>query len=253
MPPSTDSANADQAAPAPSSIQMLPDGLINQIAAGEVIERPAAVVKELVENSLDAGASAIFVDLEDSGLSLIRVRDDGRGIAPAQLPLALQRHATSKIASLEDLERVMSFGFRGEALPSILSVSRFALTSRTVDSVHGWRLRGEGALQGAAAEPTAHPLGTTVEVRDLFFNTPARRKFLRAPATEMRHIDGSLRRLALSRADIAFCLRREGRTVLEVRGATDAAGFERRVSERLGEAFRAQAVPVEERTHWVFP
>jgi DNA mismatch repair protein MutL len=162
------------------TIRVLPDQLVNQIAAGEVIERPAAVVKELVENSLDAGARSVDVEVEQGGLGLIRVRDDGGGIPPGQLALALTRHATSKIASLDELERVASFGFRGEALPSILSVSRFALTSRTAAAAHGWRIAGAGAPDGSEPQAAAHPPGTTVEVRDLFFNTPARRKFMRA-------------------------------------------------------------------------
>ena len=212
-------------------IQVLPEQLVNQIAAGEVVERPAAVVKELVENSLDAGARRIEVDVEQGGLARIQIRDDGRGIARDELALALTRHATSKIASLEDLERVRSLGFRGEALPSILSVSRLALTSRTAADAHGWRLAGEGALPGAGPEPAAHAPGTTVEVRDLFFNTPARRKFMRADATEFRHLDQALRRIALARFDVAFALRHGARKSLDLAAADSAEARARRVGD----------------------
>lgn len=212
-------------------IQVLPEQLVNQIAAGEVVERPAAVVKELVENSLDAGARRVEVDVEQGGLARIQIRDDGRGIARDELALALTRHATSKIASLADLERVGSLGFRGEALPSILSVSRLALTSRTAADPHGWRLAGEGALPGGAPEPAAHAPGTTVEVRDLFFNTPARRKFMRADATEFRHVDQALRRIALARFDVAFGLRHGTRKALDLGAVESAEAQARRVGE----------------------
>jgi DNA mismatch repair protein MutL len=225
---------------APRSIQVLPTELVNQIAAGEVVERPAAVVKELVENSIDAGAQSVAVELEQGGLSLLRVRDDGRGIPPAELPLACSAHATSKIGSLDELEQVASLGFRGEALPSILSVSRFALTSRTADAEHGWVVRGEGRLEGEPA-PAPHPPGTTVEVRDLFFNTPARRKFMRAEGTEARHIDQALRRLALARTDVAFSLSHNGRAGLRL----PPQSVEARARALLGEAFFDNALAVE--------
>ncbi len=227
-------------------IQVLPEQLVNQIAAGEVVERPAAVAKELVENALDAGARRIEVDVEQGGLARIQVRDDGRGIGRDELALALTRHATSKIASLADLERVRTLGFRGEALPSILSVSRLALTSRTADEAHGWRLAGEGELPGGRPEPAAHPAGTTVEVRDLFFNTPARRKFMRAESTEFRHLDQALRRIALARFEVAFALRHGARKVLELPSVATAAAQADRVAQVTDEEFLANALELDE-------
>ena len=227
-------------------IKILGDQLINQIAAGEVVERPASVVKELVENSLDAGAQRIELDVEQGGLGLIRVRDDGSGVAHEQLALAVQRHATSKIGSLEDLEKVASLGFRGEALPSILSVSRFSLTSRTTTDEHGWRLAGEGKLSAMTPEPQAHPLGTTIEVRDLFFNTPARRKFMRAESTEFRHIDQLLRRVALSRYDVAFLLRHNERKIHDLRAALTDREREARLASLTDEEFLGNALRLDE-------
>jgi DNA mismatch repair protein MutL len=229
-----------------SAIHLLSEQLINQIAAGEVVERPAAVVKELAENSLDAGARHIEIDIEQGGLGLIRVRDDGAGIACDELALALTRHATSKIASLDDLERVASFGFRGEALPSILSVSRLSLVSRTANETHGWSLRGAGAIEDPAPQPAAHAVGTTIEVRDLFFNTPARRKFMRAESTEFRHIDQMARRLALSRMDLQLLLRHNGRRVLELTAAMDEASRAARVAAVCGDEFVANAIAFDE-------
>ncbi len=229
-----------------STIHVLPEQLINQIAAGEVVERPAAVVKELVENSLDAGARRVEIDVEQGGLGLIRIRDDGAGIARNELALALTRHATSKIASLDDLERVASFGFRGEALPSILSVSRLLLVSRTVDEDHGWSLRGAGAIDDSAPQAAAHATGTSIEIRDLFFNTPARRKFMRAESTEFRHIDQLARRLALSRADLHLTLRHNGRRVLDLAPATDALSLAARLAAVCGEEFAANAIQFDE-------
>jgi DNA mismatch repair protein MutL len=228
------------------TIRILPDQLVNQIAAGEVVERPAAVVKELIENAVDAGATRIEIELEAGGLGLIRVRDDGRGIARDQTLLALQRHATSKIASLDDLERVASLGFRGEALPSILSVSRFALTSRTSADEHGWRVGGAGAHDGVAPQPAAHPLGTSVEVRDLFFNTPARRKFMRAESTEFRHVDQLVRRIALSRHALGLRLTHNGRPAVDLPAAASEADRDARITVICGEDFLANAVALDE-------
>jgi DNA mismatch repair protein MutL len=227
------------------SIQVLPARLVNQIAAGEVIERPASVVKELLENSLDAGANAIEIDIEQGGRQRIRVRDDGVGIARAELSLALARHATSKIASLEDLERIRSLGFRGEALPSIASVSRLRLSSRAHGASAGWSVQGDGSDQVLEPVPAAHPEGTTVDVQDLFFNTPARRKFLRTEATEFGHIDNVVRRMALGCFPVALKLQHNRRVVLHLPGARTRAEQERRVADLCGKAFMEQAIHVE--------
>jgi DNA mismatch repair protein MutL len=225
-------------------IQQLPSHLINQIAAGEVVERPASVVKELVENSLDAGAKNIRVDIMAGGSKLIRVRDDGAGIAAGELPLAMSRHATSKILTLDDLEAVVSLGFRGEALPSIGSVARVSLTSRAAGAADAWRLDAENGALSAPA-PAAHPTGTTVEVHDLFFNTPARRKFLRSERTEYAHIEKWLHRLALSRPDVAMSLTHNRRTVMALAAATDEHGRLSRLAEILGQPFADQAMAIE--------
>jgi DNA mismatch repair protein MutL len=222
------------------SIRVLADPLIDQIAAGEVVERPASVIKELVENSLDAGAKHITVELERGGITLMRVRDDGRGIAADELPLAVARHATSKIESLEDLEAVLSFGFRGEALPSIGSVSRLSITSKCAseDAATELRLRG-GDSEGL--RPASHPQGTTVEVADLFFNTPARRKFLRTERTEFGHIDRTLRSLALGVFEVGFELIHNRRTVFRLPPAHDRRAQEQRLAQLCGEEFLAHA------------
>lgn len=225
-------------------IQQLPDTLVNQIAAGEVVERPASVVKELVENALDAGATRVDIDLEEGGIRLIRIRDDGGGIPAAELPLAISRHATSKIASLDDLEEVATLGFRGEALPSIASVSRFALSSRTAAQDHGVRLEVDGG-KVAPAQPHPHPAGTTVEVRDLFFNVPARRKFLRAERTEFGHIEEWLRSLALARPEVELRISHNGRLSRHYKPVRDGAERARRVAEALGEEFIAQCLAIE--------
>jgi DNA mismatch repair protein MutL len=227
----------------PMRIQLLPPQLVNQIAAGEVVERPAAVVKELLENSLDAGARTIEIDIEQGGVRRVRVRDDGEGIHKDDLPLALRRHATSKIRSLEDLEQVLSLGFRGEALPSISSVSRLELSSRTEADSHGWRVTGEGDALGTP-EPTAHPVGTTVEVRDLFFNVPARRNFLRTEQTEFGHIEDLVKRIALSRFEVGFTLRHNQRVVHGLR-PLEPGEYAQRVAALYGTAFMEQALPVE--------
>ncbi|MCC2655552.1 MAG: mutL [Panacagrimonas sp.] len=231
-------------------IRLLPDLLINQIAAGEVVERPAAVIKELVENSLDAGARSIEVDLEQGGLARIRVRDDGRGIPRDELALALARHATSKIGSLADLEGVATLGFRGEALPSILSVSRLTLTSRIAQDPHGWSVSGAGHLDGHVdPQPQAHAQGTSIEVCDLFFNTPARRKFLRSPSTELRHAEQWLRRLALGRIDVALSLRHERRRLFEFLPVVDDVSRDARLAAVCGSEFVENRVLVDEERH----
>jgi DNA mismatch repair protein MutL len=222
-------------------IHVLPDELISQIAAGEVIERPASVVKELVENSLDAGARRIDVEVERGGLGLIVVRDDGVGIPPEQIALALTRHATSKISSSDDLERIASLGFRGEALPSIASVSRLTLTTRTAAVPHAWTVAvREGAID--APGPAAAPDGTRIEVRDLFFNLPARRKFLRSEGTEYQHIARMLERLALSRFDVAFSLAHNGRPVWSLAAAQAVPARLARVAEVCGREFAEHAL-----------
>lgn len=225
-------------------IQQLPDTLVNQIAAGEVVERPASVVKELVENALDAGATRVDIDLEEGGIRLIRIRDDGGGIPADELALAISRHATSKIASLDDLEEVATLGFRGEALPSIASVSRFALSSRTAAQEHGVRLEVDGG-KIAPAQPHPHPAGTTVEVRDLFYNVPARRKFLRAERTELGHIEEWLRSLALARPNVELRISHNGRLSRHYKPVRDDGEHLRRVAEALGEEFTTQCLQVE--------
>ena len=224
-------------------IRVLPDELVDQIAAGEVIERPASVVKELAENSLDAGATRIEVDVERGGVSLIRVRDNGCGIAAAELPLALARHATSKITSLDDLEAVTTLGFRGEALPSIGSVSKLRIATRAAGEPQGAEILIEG---GAASKvrPAAQPPGTSIEVRDLFFNVPARRKFVRSDTTELTHIARLVERLALSRFDVAFRLRHGNRVLLDAPAVSGAGTEGARLDEILGAQFTAAAVAV---------
>jgi DNA mismatch repair protein MutL len=225
-------------------IRLLASQLIDQIAAGEVVERPASVVKELVENSLDAGARSIELAIEAGGSRLIRVGDDGHGIAPDELALALSRHATSKIETLDDLEALTSMGFRGEALPSIGSVARLTLTSRTPEGAHAWRIDCDGGELGAP-KPAAHARGTTIEVRDLFFNTPARRKFQRSDKTETQHADAMLKSLALARFDVEFTFSNNGRVVWHLPVAADRAQQEARLAELLGPDFLANARHVE--------
>ncbi|HEY2345856.1 MAG TPA: DNA mismatch repair endonuclease MutL [Xanthomonadaceae bacterium] len=217
-------------------IKQLPETLIDQIAAGEVVERPASVVKELVENALDAGATRVDIDLEEGGIRLIRVRDDGAGMAADDLPLAVSRHATSKIGSLDDLEQVLTMGFRGEALPSIASVSHFSLSSRDEASAHGARLQVDGGKPAPVA-PHPHPRGSTVEVRDLFYNVPARRRFLKAERTELGHIEEWLRALALARPRIDLRIQHNGRLLRQYRPLRPDETALGRVADALGEDF----------------
>ena len=225
-------------------IRVLPPELINQIAAGEVIERPSSVVKELVENSLDAGATRVEVDIEQGGARLIRVRDDGGGIAPDELPLAVASHATSKIGSFDDLEHVASMGFRGEALASVSSVARFALTSRARGAEAAFRIEVDGGkLQ--AARPAQHPPGTSVEVRDLFYNVPARRKFMRAERTEFAHIDDLLKSLALARSGVEFRLSHNGKPLRVWKAARDEQAALARVADVLGEEFPGRSLRID--------
>ncbi len=227
------------------AIRVLSPELINQIAAGEVIERPSSVVKELVENSLDAGATRIEVDIELGGTRLIRVRDDGAGIGVEQLPLAVASHATSKIASFDDLEHVASMGFRGEALASVASVSRFAMTSRERTGEAAFRIEVDGGALGVA-RPAQHPPGTSVEVRDLFYNVPARRKFMRAERTEFAHIDDLLKSLALAREDVEFRLAHNGKPVRTWKSGADGHAALQRVAGVLGEDFPRQSLHIDQ-------
>lgn len=226
-------------------IHALPTQLVNQIAAGEVVERPASVVKELVENCFDAGANHIAIEIEQGGAGLIKIRDNGYGIDKEDLPLALSRHATSKIATLQDLEHVMSMGFRGEALPSISSVARLTLISRVADAHCAWSVMADGREQDFNPQPDPHPKGTTVEVRDLFYNTPARRKFLKAEKTEFGHIETLIKRMALSRFDIGFTLQHNQREVFSCRPAMSPIDQEQRIASVCGPAFIDNAIRID--------
>ncbi|HAU5592686.1 TPA: DNA mismatch repair endonuclease MutL [Citrobacter amalonaticus] len=226
-------------------IQVLPPQLANQIAAGEVVERPASVVKELVENSLDAGSTRIDIDIERGGAKLIRIRDNGCGIRKDELALALARHATSKIASLDDLEAIISLGFRGEALASISSVSRLTLTSRTAEQQEAWQAYAEGRDMEVTVKPAAHPVGTTLEVLDLFYNTPARRKFMRTEKTEFNHIDEIIRRIALARFDVTINLSHNGKMVRQYRAVAKEGPQERRLGAICGTPFLEHALAIE--------
>lgn len=227
------------------NIKILPARLANQIAAGEVVERPASVVKELVENSLDSGATRIDIDIEKGGAKLIRVRDNGKGIVKDELGLALSRHATSKIHTLDDLEAIMSLGFRGEALASISSVSRLTMTSRPAAQEQAWSAYSEGRDMKVKLQPTAHPIGTSVEVLDLFFNTPARRKFLRTEKTEFAHIDELLKRIALSRFDVTINVRHNGKMIRQYRAAKNQLQTEKRIAAVCGNAFVRNMLRIE--------
>ncbi|SPJ34504.1 DNA mismatch repair endonuclease MutL [Kushneria phyllosphaerae] len=227
-------------------IQALAPRLANQIAAGEVVERPSSVVKELVENAIDAGSSRIEIELESGGSRLIQVRDNGCGIEHDDLGLALSRHATSKITSLDDLEGVASLGFRGEALAATSAVSRLELYSNTSDDpVNGWRVVAEGREMAPRLSPAPHPRGTTVAVRDLFFNTPARRKFLRTEKTEFNHVEEAFRRLALSRQDVDLVLRHNQKTVHQLMGGNSQAAMEKRIAQLLGRGFLDNAIHID--------
>lgn len=225
-------------------IQLLDAQLSNQIAAGEVVERPASVVKELIENSLDAGARSLDIQIEQGGITLIRIRDDGEGVTKDDLALALARHATSKIHHADDLEAVATLGFRGEALASVASVSRLTMTSSTDDSGLAWSVRSEGRDMSAVLAPARHPRGTTLEVRDLFFNTPARRKFLRTEKTEFSHLEEVVRRLALTVPQVAFTLSHNGRVLWQLKPARDEQEMLRRLSQVCGPALVDAAQPL---------
>jgi DNA mismatch repair protein MutL len=241
----TDLPSRFDSSPAKRVIQLLPPLIANQIAAGEVVERPASVLKELLENSLDAGADQLDIEADQGGIALLRVRDNGCGIPPDQLALALCRHATSKIASLDDLYRIATLGFRGEALASIGSVARLSLTSHFAGEDRGYCIRMDGQGQPTAPEPAAHPVGTTVEIRDLFYNTPARRKFLRGDKTEFSHLQEAAKRIALSRFEVEFRLTHQGRPALMLPPASSASERLRRIAAVCGEEFASHALPVE--------
>ena len=228
-----------------SQIKRLSPRLANQIAAGEVVERPASVIKELVENSMDAGASRIDIDIEAGGVKLMRVRDNGVGIEQEDMPLALSRHATSKIIELDDLENVRTLGFRGEALASISSVSRLTIMSNTEEQGAGWKAQTEGRDMGVEVSPTPHLRGTSVEVRDLFFNTPARRKFLRTEKTEFNHLEEVVKRQSLSRFDVGFYLNHNGRAIHALKPCASQLERERRVASVCGPAFMQNALHID--------
>lgn len=226
-------------------IQSLPTQLVNQIAAGEVVERPFSVVKELVENCFDAGATQITIDIEQGGIRLIKIRDNGHGIYKEDLPLALSRHATSKIANLDDLEHVASMGFRGEALPSISSVARLTLISRTGDAECAWKVSADGTEKDFNPQPDPHPAGTTIEVSELFYNIPARRKFLKTEKTEFSHIESLIKKMALSRFDIGFTLTHNQREVMNIKPAESEQAQEKRIASICGSAFIENSVKID--------
>lgn len=229
----------------PIAIQKLPDNLINQIAAGEVIERPASVIKELLENSIDATASEVIIDIEKGGIQRISIRDNGTGIEDQQLTIALTRHATSKIRSMKDLQNIHSLGFRGEALPSIASISRLTITSNTGQSNQGWALHTEGGQSESETKPAAHSKGTSIEVNDLFYNTPARRKFLRTEKTEYNHSEQVVKRLALANFHVAIHLRHNQKTVFSLPVAHSPEQKLKRLEKLLGKTFVEHIIPFE--------
>ncbi len=226
-------------------IHLMPPLLANQIAAGEVVERPASIVKELLENSLDAGAKTIQIDLDGGGMDLIKIRDDGCGIDKEDLVLALSRHATSKIRSIDDLQNINSLGFRGEALASIAAVTRLSLTSRPMGSEHAWKVNSDDSAQNFTLEPAAHPQGTTLEARNLFYNTPARRKFLRSEKTELGHIENVIKQMALSQHDVQITLRHKQSVLLHARGVNSATASATRIAAICGQPFINNALKIE--------
>ncbi|MCL4157590.1 UNVERIFIED_CONTAM: hypothetical protein GTU68_048336, partial [Idotea baltica] len=228
----------------PNRINQLDPRLVNQIAAGEIIERPASIVKELIENALDAGATRIDIDVEMAGIKRIKITDNGHGILKQDLSMALSRHATSKIASMSDLEQIATLGFRGEALPSIASVTRLTIQSKEQNSDQAWMVTSDGNNKINETEPVAHPLGTTIEARDLFYNTPARRKFLRTESTEYKHLDQLVRRMALSRFDVEFKLSHNGRVKLHLPSA--ASDDSRRIKAVCGDNVPDNSIYFEE-------
>lgn len=225
-------------------IHQMPHQLINQIAAGEVVERPSSVIKELLENSLDAGSNKIEIDVEQGGTKLIRIIDNGSGIHKDDMALALSRHATSKIRNLDDLEHVDSLGFRGEAIPSIASISRLVISS-AIENETGWQVIGDGSDKEIEQKPVAHKTGTTIEVRDLFFNVPARRKFLKTEKTEFKHLDDIVKKIALSRFDLSLTLTNNRKAMRHYRAASDQMGQEKRIAEICGKSFIEQSVYIE--------
>ena len=225
-------------------INLLPDNLINQIAAGEVIERPASVVKELLDNSLDAGATKITIDVEQGGVGLIRIKDNGSGIHHDDLALALTRHATSKISNLDDLRQIVSMGFRGEALPSVASISRTIIMSKFIKDDHAWMIKSEGRSDHSQPEPVSHPQGTSVEVRDLFFNVPARRKYLRTERTEFYQIQQLIRHFAISHPEVSVRLTNNGRQVLDVKWISENDDS-KRASDICGTKFIQNAIKID--------
>ena len=227
------------------TIQILSPQLANQIAAGEVVERPASVIKELVENSLDAGATRVEIEIDKGGSKLIKIQDNGLGIPKSELALALSRHATSKLSTLDDLNAILSFGFRGEALASISSVSRLTLTSRTADQSEAWQAYAEGSDMVVKVIPAAHPEGTTIEVVDLFFNTPARRRFIKSDKTEFTHIDEWLKRIALVKPEIHFSLKHNGKQVRNYRPVNTQDQYLIRLAQISGKAFAEQAIEID--------
>jgi len=228
-----------------TKIQLLDSRLANQIAAGEVVERPASVLKELLENALDAGSESISVDVEQGGVKLVRVRDNGSGIDRDDLPLALSRHATSKIRGLDDLEAIGTLGFRGEALAAISSVSRLTLASNVEGEAEGWQVQVEGRDMAPTVTPAGHPRGTTVTMRDLFFNTPARRRFLRTEKTEFNHLEEVFRRIALSEFNTAFRLTHNQKVIHQLPAGLDDTLRAARVAKLCGKGFMEQAIPVD--------